>query len=514
MRGIPKHSQSRSESLVRMESIVKAFSGVRVLHGVDFEVQRGEIMALMGENGAGKSTLMKILVGVYDDWEGRISIDETERRFTDTREAEKAGIAIMYQEINMVPELTVAENIFLGREPCTWGGCVDYIQMNRMAESILADLHFTVPVTTPVSQLRVGLQQLVEIGKALSLNARVVIMDEPTSALSKREIETLFSVIEKLKSRNVSVIYISHRIGEVFRVADRVTVLRDGRTVDIKHVEDLNRQDLIGMMVGRRFDQFFVKEGHPEDDVVMRVEHLTRIQPNRQGKPLIEDVSFELKRGEQLGIAGLLGSGRTELLEALFGVDSENTTGTVEIEGKAVHFSHPHHAMDAGMGLITEDRKGSGLVLGMSVEHNMTLAALKAILTFIFISRKKERNLSKAYMNRLSINVPDLDNPIDTLSGGNQQKVLLAKWLAIHPKILLLDEPTRGIDVGAKHEIYLLLSKLVKQGISIVIASSELTELLSLCDRIMVLREGKLSAIFSRDEATQEKIMEAAAPVG
>ena len=506
--------ESRPESLVRMTSIAKAFSGVRVLHGIDFEIRRGEIMALMGENGAGKSTLMKILVGVYNDWEGHIFYDEAERRFDDTREAEKAGIAIIYQELNMVPELTVAENIFLGREPCKWGGCVDYTRMNQMAEAILADLHFTVPVTTPVSQLRVGLQQLVEIGKALSLDARVVVMDEPTSALSERETEILFSVIRKLKSRGVSIIYISHRIAEVFRIANRVTVLRDGRNVGVRNVKDLNRRDLIGMMVGREYDAFFVKEGNPEDDVVMRVKHLTRIRSSHPGKPLVEDVSFDLRRGEQLGIAGLLGAGRTEMLEAIFGVDSDNTSGIIELEGKQACFSNPHQAIDAGIGLITEDRKGSGLVLSMNVEHNMTLAALKEILRFNLISRKEERSLSRAFVERLSIDVHDLENPIDTLSGGNQQKVLLAKWLAIHPKILLLDEPTRGVDVGAKHEIYILLSELIKQGISIVLTSSELPELLSLCDRIIVLREGRISAIFDRSEATQEKIMEAAAPLG
>ena len=499
--------------ILHMKTITKGFAGVRVLHGVDFELSSGEVMALMGENGAGKSTLMKVLAGVYDDWEGRILLEGKERRFRNTREAEKAGIAIIYQELNLVSELTVAENIFLGREPIRWGGIVDYPRMNEAAKDILKDLHFTTPVTTPVSRLRVGHQQLVEIAKALSMNARILVMDEPTSALSESEIRILFSVVRKLKKRGVSVVYISHRIGEVFEIADRITVLRDGCLVGLRGIEDVSRRELIKMMVGREFDQFFVKQGRPEENVYFRVRNLNRKSADTGKKHLVKDITFEVKKGERFGIAGLLGSGRTELLESLFGVDSNNTSGHLEIEGKPVWFSNPQEAMSAGMALITEDRKGNGLVMSMSVKHNMTLAALERILRFLLISKNKEKSFAENYINRLSIDVADLENSVETLSGGNQQKVLLAKWLATQPKVLLLDEPTRGVDVGAKHEIYLLLSELTKQGISVMMTSSELPELLSLCDRIMVLREGKVSALYDGDEATQEKILDAAAPV-
>jgi ABC-type sugar transport system ATPase subunit len=497
-----------------MKTITKGFTGVRVLHGVDFELSTGEVMALMGENGAGKSTLMKILAGVYDDWEGRILLGGRERRFRNTREAEKAGIAIIYQELNLVPELTVAENIFLGREPIRWGGMVDYARMNDAAKDILMDLHFEIPVTTPVAALRIGHQQLVEIAKALSMDARILVMDEPTSALSESEIRILFSVVRKLKKRSVSIIYISHRIGEVFEIADRITVLRDGCLVGVHGVEDVSRPELIKMMVGREFDQFFVKQGRPEEDVFFRVRNLNRRSAETGKKHLVKDITFEVRKGERFGIAGLLGSGRTELLESLFGVDSNNTSGHLEIEGESVRFANTQEALSAGMALITEDRKGNGLVMSMNVKHNMTLAALRQILRFMLISKKKEKSFVENYIDRLSIDVTNPENSMETFSGGNQQKVLLAKWLATQPKVLLLDEPTRGVDVGAKHEIYLLLSELTKQGISVIMTSSELPELLSLCDRIMVLREGKVSALFEGDEATQEKILDAAAPVG
>ena len=502
------------DPILHMKGITKAFSGVRVLHGVNFELLPGEVMALMGENGAGKSTLMKILAGVHTDWKGEIFLDGEANRFRSTREAEEAGIGIIYQELNLVPELTVSENIFLGREPSRFGGIVDYNKMNRMAKEILDDLHFTPSVTIPVSQLRVGHRQLIEIGKALSLNARILVMDEPTSALSEVETKTLFSVVEKLKNRGVSIIYISHRIGEVFEIADRVTVLRDGCHVGIRFVTDVSRQDLIRMMVGRDFNQFFVKEGEPVKEVVLEIEGLTRKNLGTERRPLIEDIAFRLRRGEQLGIAGLLGAGRTELLEAIFGADSVNTYGTLKLEGREIRLSNPQEAIEAGIALITEDRKGNGLVLSMSVEHNLTLAALKEVLQLFILSRRKERTLADKYIDRLSIDVKNVELSIETLSGGNQQKVMLAKWLAIKPKILLLDEPTRGVDVGAKHEIYVLLSELAKQGVSIVMTSSELPELLSICDRILVLREGRVSAIFDHEEATQEQILNAAAPLG
>jgi len=403
-----------------------------------------------------------------------------------------------------VPGLTVAENIFLGREPVRFGGFIDYPSMNRMAREIMDSLHFDAPVTIPVSELRIGAQQLVEIGKALSQKARLVIMDEPTSALTGAEAEVLFSVVRELRSRGVSVIYISHRLDELYQIADRVTVMRDGRTVEVIPASGISRRELIALMVGRDLEQFFVREGEPAEEVVLRVRDLSRVS-HAPGRPcLLEDISFEVRRGEQLGIAGLLGSGRTELLESLFGAAARDTTGSVEIEGEKIRLTDPRRAIQSGLALITEDRKGNGLILSMSVEQNLTLAALKDVLHLCVLSREKERALAEEYVDRLSIDVADLENPIGTLSGGNQQKVLLAKWLATRPRVLLLDEPTRGVDVGAKHELYLYLSKLAAEGVAVVMASSEMPELLSICDRIMVLREGRISC--GRDESQPSSI--------
>jgi len=499
--------------MLYMRGITKEFSGIFALQNVNFELLPGEVMALIGENGAGKSTLMKILAGVYTDWDGKISIKQKELRFKNTREAKDAGIGIIYQELNLVPELTVAENVFLGREPTRFGTVIDYPQMNRLTRDILSELHFSEPVTTPVSRLRVGHQQLVEIGKALSLNARILIMDEPTSALSEKESKILLRVVKKLRDQGVSIIYISHRIAEVFEIADRVTVLRDGCLVAVEAIQNVTRQKLIQMMVGRDFNKFYFRDGKPKDDVLVKVTNLTRKNSNPSRKPLVDKVSFEVRKGEQFGIAGLLGAGRTELLETLFGIDPSHTSGTVEINDEKITLSNPNQAIEAGIGFITEDRKGNGLVLSMDISQNMTLAALDILLQYSVLSRKKENAVVDQYLDKLSIQTNNPKNSINSLSGGNQQKVLLAKWLATTPKLLLLDEPTRGIDVGAKHQIYVLLSELANQGISMIMASSELPELLSICDRIMVMREGKMSALYNRDEVTQEKILEAAAPI-
>jgi len=500
--------------LLQMKGIEKDFSGIPVLHGVDFEAQSGEVMALMGENGAGKSTLMKILAGVHTDHAGTILLDNVEKRFRNPREAQENGIATIYQELHLVPGLSVAENVFLGREPCRPGGLVDFDAMNRDAERILSDLHFAASVRTPLHRLRVGHRQMVEIARALSLSAKIVVMDEPTSALSEAEVQVLFSVIRNLRERGVAVIYITHRMAEVFAIADRITVLRDGRQVGVVDAQSIDRQGLIRMMVGEESDRFFVKQGRPEEEVILRVEHLTRKNPDPDKPPLIDDISFAAKKGEFFGIAGLLGAGRTELLESLFGAAAADTSGRITIEGVGVHLPNPKAAIRAGIALLTEDRKGNGLVPGMSIQHNLTLAALPQMVHHGFLlSREKEKTLTEKSKKELRIHLEDPGHPVESLSGGNQQKLLLAKWLAIHPRILLLDDPTRGIDVGAKHEIYLLLSELAKRGLTLVLTSSELTELISLCDRIMVLREGKCSALFDRTEATPEKILDAAAPL-
>ncbi|HNW59995.1 MAG TPA: sugar ABC transporter ATP-binding protein [bacterium] len=500
-------------ALLRMEGISKDFSGIPVLHGVDFELRRGEVMALVGENGAGKSTLMKILAGVHPEYGGNIYLEGRVTRFRNTREAGQAGIAMIYQELNLIPELSVAENIFLGREPHGWGGRVDFAAMNRAAERILADLHFKAPVQTPVAKLRVGHQQLVEIAKALSLDARIVIMDEPTSALSEPEAAVLFAVIRHLQERGVAVVYISHRMAELFAIADRITILRDGRTVGTVGAQEIDRQGLIQMMVGERAERFFVKAGMPAAEILLSVSHMTRRNPDPARPALVEDISFTVRRGEVFGIAGLLGAGRTELLEALFGVDAGHTTGRMEIGGKEVHLRNPESAIAAGIALITEDRKSSGLVPRMSVLHNLTLAALSRIaLCGNLLSSGKEAALGEKMRADLAIPIHSLDLAVELLSGGNQQKVLLAKWLATRPCVLLLDDPTRGIDIGAKYEIYLQLADLARQGMAMVLTSSELPELISLCDRILVLREGRCSALLDREECTPERILDAAAP--
>jgi ribose transport system ATP-binding protein len=504
-----------NQPALQMHGITKAFSGVRVLNHVDFELRQGEVMALMGENGAGKSTLMKILAGVYEEWSGEIRINDEPIRFGEPREAEQSGIGIIYQELNLVPNLSVAENIFLGREPTKAGGFVDFAEMNRQAQAVLVNLHFEQPVTRLVGDLRVGHQQLVEIAKALSLNAKILIMDEPTSALSDAEAEILLMVVRKLQQQGVSIIYISHRMAEIFDIADRITVLRDGANVGVVAVGKTTRQELIQLMVGRPFEQFFIKQSRPADEVVLCVKNVIRKDPDTGKRNRVSNISFDVKKGEIFGVAGLLGAGRTELLESLFGVAAADVSGKIELEGEIIELPDPIAAIDAGIALITEDRKGNGLVLSMNIAHNLSLAALNAIVKKgAFLSRMLEKQLVERYIDELTIDVSNLALPIDSLSGGNQQKVLLAKWLATSPRVLLLDDPTRGVDVGAKHDIYVLLSKLAQKGIAIVMTSSELPELLTICDRIMVLREGKISTTLDHDEATQEKIMEAAAPLG
>lgn len=497
-----------------MEGICKDFSGVSVLHSVDLELFQGEVLALVGENGAGKSTLMKILAGVYNDYHGRIFVDGALVRFASTRDAEKAGIAIIYQELNLVPELSVAENIFLGREPLGFAGRVNFGKMNRDATAILSGLHFPASPSEPVSSLRVGLQQIVEVAKALSLSACILVMDEPTSALSEGEIQILFSLVRTLKSRGVSIIYISHHLGEIFQIADRVLVLRDGARVGLLPVEETDRNALIRLMVGRELESFFVRHDRPRDSIVLEVKDLCLEDPRSSGRKTVEGVSFEVREGEIFGIAGLLGSGRTEILETLFGTRAGFSRGRIRIDGREVILRSPTDAIRNRMALITEDRKNTGLVLNMKVDQNLTLAALQDTLKLGMISRVREQQLAEKYVERLNIQGARMDQEVATLSGGNQQKVVLGKWLATRPRVLLMDEPTRGIDVGAKHEIYELLSNLAREGMAMVMASSELPELLALCDRILVMRDGKPAALFSKQEASQEKILEAAAPVG
>jgi ABC-type sugar transport system ATPase subunit len=503
-----------SASYLQMRGIRKSFPGVQALDQVQMDVQLGEVHALLGENGAGKSTLMKILSGVYQTDSGEIFIDGQPIVFSDTRAAEQAGIAIIHQELNLIPQMTVAENIFLGREPRTKLGLVDFKTMRKQALTELHQLEVEIPVQTQVSDLRVGEQQLVEIAKALSLHAKVVIMDEPTSALSETEVIKLFKVIRRLQKNGVAVIYISHKLEEIFTIADRVTVLRDGKYIGSCQVKETSAAQLVGMMVGRELSDLFPKEKAAVGEELLRVEGLTVKHPAQTHRHLLDDIHLRLHRGEILGIAGLMGSGRTELLMTLFGAaPGERLTGKVFIKNRAVILHSPQEAIQQGVALVTEDRKAQGLFLQLPVQWNISMASLKQVVKHLILRHKLEKALSARYVEQLHIKAPSLNGAVETLSGGNQQKVILAKWMATQPAILLLDDPTRGVDVGAKAEIYHLMNQFAGQGMGVIMVSSELTEILAMSDRILVLNEGRIAAEFSREEATEEKIMTAATRV-
>jgi ribose transport system ATP-binding protein len=497
--------------MLEIKAIGKSFPGVRALRGVSFDVARAEVHALVGENGAGKSTLMKILSGVYTDYEGELLLEGRRLELQSPRDAQRHGIATIHQELNLIPELTIAENIFLGREPRTSVGMLDTGRMAREARALLERLNLPIPPDRAVKGLRVGEQQLVEVAKALSLDARLLILDEPTSALSQTEIERLFAVIADLKRHGVTMIYISHKLDEIFRIGDRVTVLRDGEHIATLPIDQTDERDLIRMMVGRSLSDLFPKEVAAIGDEAVRVDGLSLLPDGRRGGPVLHDVSFALRRGEILGVAGLMGAGRTELLETLFGVyPPRRVRGRIVLGGRERRIASPQEAIGAGLAFVTEDRKTQSLIMKLSVGHNMTLAALPAFLAFNVVRVRDERAAVRRSIKQLGIKTPSPAVEVDKLSGGNQQKVALAKCLLTRPRVLLLDEPTRGIDVGAKAEIYALISRLAQDGTGIVMVSSELPELLGMCDRVIVLCEGRLTAELTRTQATQERIMEAA----
>ena len=497
--------------MLEIRGVSKSFAGVRALHDVSFDVAPGEVHAIVGENGAGKSTLMKILSGAHTDYSGELSMDGEPLVLHSPRDAQRHGIAIIYQELNLIPELTVAENIYLGRELHNSAGLLDSAAMDQLARALLDRLVLPVSTKRQVKTLRVGEQQLVEVAKALSLDARLLILDEPTSALSEAEIRHLFDVITALQADGVTLIYISHKFDEVFEIADRVTVLRDGEYIGTVAAADTNQRELIRMMVGRPLSDLFPRTDSPLGDEVLRVDELALTGSTQAGTRAVGPVSFNLRRGEILGVAGLMGAGRTELLEAVFGVHARRRVrGRLYLDGVERRITSPPSAIDAGLAFVTEDRKTQSLITAMSVKHNVTLAALRRFLRFNLLRRRAEDAAVQRSITQLRIKTPSANAPVDTLSGGNQQKVALAKCLLTQPKVLLLDEPTRGIDVGAKAEIYGLMSELAGQGTGIVMASSELPELLAMCDRILVLSLGRVTAELSRAEATQERIMEAA----
>ena len=491
------------EVILTMEGIDKSFPGVHALDHVNLEVRRGEVHALMGENGAGKSTLMKVLTGIYTKDSGTITYEGKEVEFHGPKEAQEAGIVIVHQELNMMNHLTVAQNIFIGREFMK-GGIIDDAKMNEESKKLFEQLGIKIDPTEKMGNLTVGKQQMCEIAKAISHKAKVIIFDEPSAALTEAEIEELFKIIRDLRDKQMGIVYISHRMDEIKVITDRVTVMRDGGYVGTLITKDCTKDDIINMMVGRViYEDPKTKSMVPPDaPVVLKVEHLNA------GK-MVQDVSFELHKGEILGFSGLMGAGRTETARALFGADPKES-GDIYVNGKKVDIRSPKDAVALGIGYLSEDRKRYGIVVDKSVAENSTMAHLKNFVKGLFIDKKKEVAATQDYIKRLNTKTPSTDQLVVNLSGGNQQKVVLAKWLVKDCDILIFDEPTRGIDVGAKSEIYHLMNELVAQGKSIIMISSEMTEILRMSDRIVVMCEGKKTAEIDIAGATQESIMHAA----
>jgi len=490
--------------LLRMEGISKLFPGVRALDGVDLEVRAGEVLALVGENGAGKSTLMKILAGAHDKDSGRILLEGQEVQIDTPHRAQQLGISIIYQEFNLTRNQTVAANIFIAREPrlrglSGWLGFVDRPRMAAEAARVLERIRARIPPETKVRDLSVAQQQMVEIAKAIAVQAKILIMDEPTAALGERETEVLFETVRGLKAQGIAIIFITHRLEEMFRIADRVVVLRDGQRVGELPIAEATPDRVVQMMVGRSLQEIFRKESVTIGEPVLEVRGLSR-------RGAVEDVSFTLRRGEILGFAGLVGAGRTETARLLFGADSRDR-GEILLEGRPLSVASPVEAVKAGLGLVPEDRGLQGLVLKLPVQENIVLATLPRHSAGGWMSRPAVARTAQDFVERLSIRTPHLRQKAMLLSGGNQQKVVLAKWLASQPKVLILDEPTRGIDVGAKAEVHALMSGLARSGIGIIMISSELPEIMAMSDRIVVMHEGRVAAILSRSEATPELVM-------
>ena len=494
---------------LEMHGISKTFPGVKALNRVDLQLALGEVHVLAGENGAGKSTLMKIMTGVYRaDAGGVIKVDGHDMVIRDPVHARSMGISIIYQELAVVSNLTVAENIYLAREPLNAFGMIDSRKMNADAAAVLAELDMNLEPTRNVGSLSIGQKQMVEIARAISYRSKLIIMDEPTASLSHHESTTLMRMVKKLTAQNIGVVYISHRLDEIFEIGDRVTVLRDGMTVDSRPIAEMTREILIRKMVDREMSQLFGEHrSHVTDQVLMSVNGLGLKRPSAQGAK-VADVSFDLHKGEVLGFFGLVGSGRTEVMEMIFG--SRPSVGTIAIDGKTVSIREPSQAIDQGIGFVTEDRKELGLVLGMSVRENFSLTHLSDYCTLDVVNRKREGNACLEYIRSLGIKTPSPEQKVLNLSGGNQQKVVIAKWVARRPRILIVDEPTRGIDVGAKAEVHTLLNKLAEEGMSIIVVSSDLPEVLAVSDRVIVLKEGHITGVLPRAEATQERVMLAA----
>ncbi|CAM5617683.1 sugar ABC transporter ATP-binding protein [Bacillus safensis] len=484
---------------IEMHNIHKAFGKNTVLSGVSFDLVTGEVHALMGENGAGKSTLMNLLTGLYSLDQGTIQIDGKETAFKNPKEAEQHGIAFIHQELNIWPDMTVLENLFIGKEIYTKLGLLDTKKMKTLAQTQLDRLSVNLSLEQEAGSCSVGQKQMIEIAKALMTDAKVIIMDEPTAALTEREIDKLFQVIESLKKEGVSIVYISHRMEEIFAICDRITIMRDGKTVDTKAIPETNFHEVVKKMVGRELTDRYPERTLSTGDIILEVKQATR-------KGQFQDINFSVKAGEIVGVAGLMGAGRTEMMRSLFGLDPLDQ-GEIWVHGKKAVIKKPSDAVKLGIGFITEDRKDEGLMLDASIRENIGLPNLKSFSPKGLIDKKTEQDFVDLLIKRLTIKTASSDISARSLSGGNQQKVVIAKWIGIQPKVLILDEPTRGVDVGAKREIYQLMNELTDRGVAILMVSSELPEILGMSDRVLVIHEGTISGELDKTEATQERIM-------
>ncbi len=501
-----------TEHVLEAYNITKSFPGVRALDDVTLKLKPGRLTALLGENGAGKSTLMNILSGVTTPDSGRVLIDGREVKFQSTRDARAQGIGVIFQELSLSTNLTVAENIFLGREPRTRWGLLDYARMHDAAKTLLARMNLDVSPTTPLAALRVGQQQVVEIARALSTNARVLIMDEPTSALSCQETDSLLQLVGELKSAGVAVVYITHKFEELANIGDDVAIMRDGKLVAQALLSEISHDDIVRMMVGRQMNVHAKRQRAPAANEVFRAERVSLPHHARVGDYIVRDVDLHAARGEVVGVFGLMGAGRTELLETIFGVHGARGQARIFIDGIERRIVSPERAIAAGLALAPEDRKQQGLVPEMSSRENASLACLRAMTHYGLLSARRQADLLQPLLQRMRLRASALGEPVRNLSGGNQQKVVLAKWLATRPKILLLDEPTRGIDINARNEIYGLIDELAGSGLAVIVVSAELPEILAIADRIVVMCEGRKTAEFARDAATPELLMHAALP--
>ena len=491
-----------SEYLLEMKGISKSFPGVKALQNVNYQLKAGEIHALLGENGAGKSTLIKVLGGIYHPEEGSIFIDGNEVSINGVNDARDNGISISHQELVLVPRMTVAENIFLGREPKGAFG-VDKIKMTADAQKMLDNFNVGVDADMEIADLTIAKQQMVEIVKAISFNCRILVMDEPTSSIAEKEVNALFDIMRDLTKRGVGIIYISHKMSEIFEVCDRVTVLRDGTYVDTCEVAKTNRDHLVSLMVGRELDKYYVRDHVASKDVVLKCTHIN------DGKKLhsrVKDVSFELHRGEILGFSGLVGAGRSETMQCIFGL-TKGSKGEIELEGKKVNIRNAVDAMNLGIAMVPEDRKLEGLYHVQSVRFNSTIEVLHEFINHFYVNLGREIEITQEYIDKMHTKTPSQEQTVTNLSGGNQQKVMIGRWMATHPKVLILDEPTRGVDVGAKAEIYEIMNELTKQGVSIIMISSELPEIINMSDRVYVMYEGNVTGCIDQKDISQESIM-------